>query len=141
MTMAQLTPYLSFNGNCAEAMRFYERVFNGKLETLLTNGESPVAEHCPPGNEDRIMHAYLTFEGTALMAGDAYSNEAYEPMKGFSVALNYETAEKAQRVFDDLSEGAKVTMPFSPAFWAEGFGMLTDRYGTPWIINGGMKPV
>ena len=62
-------------------------------------------------------------------------------MKGFSVALNYETSEKAQRVFDDLSEGATVTMPFSPAFWADGFGMLTDRYGTPWIINGGMKPV
>jgi len=139
--MAQITPYLSFNGNCTEAMRWYERVFNGKIETLITNGESPVAEHVPPGNADRIMHAYLTFEGTALMAGDALAGERYEGMKGFSVAVNFDTADRAKRVFEELSDGATVTMPFSPAFWAEGFGMLTDRYGTPWIINGGMKPV
>ena len=137
--MTSLTPYLSFDGNCAEAMRYYERVLNGKLEALLTNAQTPVAEHVPPGNEDRIMHAYLKFDGAELMAGDALAG-TYSPMKGVSLALTYDTAEQARRVFDAFSEGGKVTMPFEKSFWAEGFGMVTDRYGTPWIVNGGMIP-
>ena len=137
--MTKLTPYLSFDGNCAEAMRFYERVLGGKLEALLTNAQTPVAEHVPPGNEDRIMHAYLTFDGAELMAGDALVG-TYKPMTGVSLALTYETAAGARRVFDALGEGGQVTMPFEKSFWAEGFGMVTDRFGTHWIVNGGMIP-
>ena len=138
MTTA-LTPYLSFDGNCAEAMRFYERVFEGKLEALLTNAQTPVAEHCPPGNEDRIMHAYLTFDGAELMAGDALIG-TYEPMKGVSIAVSFETEARGRKVFEALGEGGKVTMPFQKTFWAEGFGMVADRFGTAWIINGGRIP-
>src|SRR5688500_1227160 len=139
MTMTQLTPYLSFDGNCAEAMRFYERVLDGKLEALLTNAQTPVAEHVPPGNEDRIMHGYLTFGVTELMAGDALVG-THKPMQGVSLALTYDKVEDARRVFDALGEGGTVTMPFEKAFWAEGFGMVVDRYGTNWIVNGGRIP-
>jgi len=134
--MPSINAYLSFNGNCAEAMRFYERVLGGNLKALLKNSETPAAEHIAPGNEDRIMHAYLEFPGGSLMAGDAYAGEKYEGIKGVSLALQYDDTSEAQRVFDALSEGGSVTMPWGPTFWAEAFGMATDKYGTPWIVNG-----
>jgi PhnB protein len=141
MNMPQLNAYLSFNGNCAEAMRFYERTLNGKLE-MLTFAQTPNADQMPAADANRIMHAYLVLEGGhGLMAADAPSNMTWEAMKGCALALSYETAEEGRRIFDALGEGGKVTMPFEPTFWAKGFGMVDDRFGTHWIINGGMKPM
>jgi len=137
--MPSLTAYLAFDGTCAEAMRFYERTLNGKIETMLKTSETPVADHVPPGNADRIMHAHLLFDGGELMAGDSLVGDTYKGMSGFSLALTYPTAAAARRVFDALGEGGRVTMPFDSSFWADGFGMVIDRFGTPWIINGGMK--
>jgi len=139
--MPQLTAYLSFDGTCAEAMRFYERALGGKITVLLTNGQSPMSGQMPPGNEDRIMHARLEFDGGVLMAGDSMVGfgPGYQGMKGFNVTLIYDTAAEAKAAFDALSDGGNVTMPFDASFWADGFGILTDRYGTPWIINGGMR--
>ena len=134
--MPSINAYLSFDGNCAEAMRFYERVLKGNLKALLKNSDTPAAEHVPPGTEDRIMHAYLEFDGGSLMAGDAMPDPPYEGIKGVALALQYEDTAQAKRVFDALSEGGNVTMPWSPTFWAEAFGMTTDQYGTPWIVNG-----
>ena len=134
--MPKIHAYLSFDGNCAEAMRFYERVLNGKLEALLKNSETPAAPHVPAGNEDRIMHAYLEFDGGALMAGDAMAGERYAGIQGVSITLSYEDTAEARRVFDALSGGGSVTMPWSPTFWAESFGMVRDRFGVPWIVNG-----
>lgn len=82
------------------------------------------------------MHAYLELDGGSLMAGDAMANEGYEGIKGVSITLSYEDTAEAKRVFDELSDGGTVTMPWSPTFRAESFGMLRDRFGTPWIING-----
>jgi PhnB protein len=134
--MPQFTAYLSFDGTCAEAMRFYEKVLNGKLEALLTNGQTPAAGELPPGNDDRIMHAYLVFDGGVLMAGDSVVEWPHEKMQGFSLTISYEKTEDAKRIFDALSDGGQVKMPWEKTFWAEGFGMLTDRFGTPWIVNG-----
>jgi PhnB protein len=138
--MPQLNAYLSFNGNCAEAMRFYQRTLNGKLE-LLTFAQTPAAGQTPAEDANKIMHAYLSFDGQVLMAADAPSGMPFQPMKGCALTLSYPTAEEAKRTFDALSEGGKVTMPFSATFWADGFGMVDDRFGTHWIINGGMKPM
>lgn len=134
--MPKIHAYLAFDGNCAEAMRFYERVLNGKLKALLKNSETPAAEHVPAGNEDLIMHAFLEFDGGELMAGDAMAGEPFGGIKGVSITLSYEDTAEAKRVFDALSEGGAVTMPWSPTFWAESFGMVKDRYGVPWIVNG-----
>jgi PhnB protein len=139
--MTQLNAYLSFDGNCTEAMRFYETTLNGKLEALLTYGQTPAADHMPPADKDRIMHAYLIFDGQALMAGDAPSNQPYEPMRGFTLTLSYDSVDQARPIFEALAEGGKITMAFQPAFWAEGFGMCIDRFGTPWIVNGSLKPL
>ena len=134
--MPSINAYLSFDGNCAEAMRFYERVLEGKLAALLKNSDTPAAEHVPPGAGDRIMHAYLEFDGGSLMAGDAMPGMPYEGINGVAIALQYDDTAKAKNVFDALSAGGTVTMPWSPTFWAEAFGMATDKYGTPWIVNG-----
>ncbi|MGH8653889.1 MAG: VOC family protein [Gammaproteobacteria bacterium] len=135
--MPQLDAYLIFNGNCADAMRFYERTLGGKLERLMTHAESPMAAQAPPGSADRIMHARLVIDGRALMASDSMVDQPYEGMNGFSLSLYYPTVADAQRVFDALAKGGQVRMPLQKTFWAEAFGMLVDHFGTPWMINGG----
>ena len=136
--MPQLDMYLTFNGNCADAMRFYERTLGGKLAMLMTHAESPMAAQTSPGSADRIMHARLVIDGRILMASDSMAGQPYEGMKGFSLSLVYPTVADAQRVFDALAEGGRVTMPLQKTFWAEAFGMLVDRFGTPWMVNGAM---
>jgi PhnB protein len=135
--MTAINPYLAFNGNCAEAMGFYEQTLGGKLE-MMTHGESPIADKLPPGSADRILHARLDFDGGVLMASDTMPSDSYQGMHGFAVSVIYPTAADAKRVFDALAKGGKVTMPPDKAFWSEAFGMLVDRFGTPWIINGKM---
>lgn len=135
--MPVLDSYLFFNGNCAQAVRFYEATLGGKLEMMMTYAQSPQPEHCPAGSEDRIMHASLKIDGRSLMASDVPAGQSYAGMNGFSLSLNYSSADEARRVFDKLAEGGKVTMPLGKTFWAEAFGMLTDRFGTPWMVGGG----
>lgn len=138
--MTQLTTYLGFNGNCGEAMKFYERVLNGKLEKLLTMRDIPGGtEAC--GDPDKVMHACLVFDGLILMAGDAPDSVPYNGMNGFNLTLTYPDTSEAERVFRALSDGGTVTMPFQEQFWAQRAGMLIDRFGTPWIVNGGLKEV
>ena len=135
--MLQLDTYLFFDGNCADAMRFYERTLGGKLQ-LMTHGDSPMAAQTPPGSANRIMHARLELDGRLLMASDSMVGQPYERMKGFSLSLIYPTVAEAQRMFSALAEGGQITMPIAKTFWAEAFGMLVDRFGTPWMVNGGM---
>jgi PhnB protein len=132
--MPTLDAYLFFDGNCAEAMRFYERTLGGKLE-MMTHAQSPIAGQTPPGSADRIMHARLDLDGRSLMASDSMAGQPYAGMKGFSLSLTYPTAAEAKRIFDALAEGGNVTMPLQKTFWAEAFGMLVDRFGTSWMIN------
>jgi PhnB protein len=137
--MPTLDTYLVFDGNCAEAMRFYERTLGGKLEVMMTHAESPMAGQTPPGSENRIMHARLNIDGRALMASDAMVGRPYEGKKGFSLSLTYPTVDEAKHVFGALSQGGKVTMPLEKTFWAEAFGMLVDRFGTAWMVNGNIS--
>jgi PhnB protein len=133
--MAHLDAYLFFDGTCADAMRFYEQVFNGKLELLLTYADSPAASDVGPDRAQRIMHARLVIDGRALLASDAVSEDPFEGIRGFSLSMNYDSVEEAQRVFAELSDGGTVQMPLQETFWARAFGMLVDRFGTPWMVN------
>jgi PhnB protein len=135
--MNAVSPYLFFNGTCAEAMHFYERTLGGKLE-MMTHGESPAADQTPPGNADRILHARLVFDGGVLMASDAMASEPYKGMHGFFVSLIYPTVVEGKRMFEALAKGGKVIMPFDKTFWADGFGMFFDSFDTPWMINAAM---
>jgi len=135
--MPQLCAYLTFDGHCAEAMRFYERTLGGHIESMLTYAQSSGEAGVPAGADDRIMHARLSLDGQALMASDAIPGQPYQGQQGVSLALVFPTVSDATRVFNNLAEGGTVTMPLQKTFWAEAFGALTDRYGTSWLINGG----
>jgi PhnB protein len=135
--MPQPIPYLAFNGNCAEAMRFYERALGGKLELLMTMGETPMAAEIPKESHNRVMHARLALPGGgALYAGDAPSHLPYEGIKGVSITLNYDSTDEARKVFEALSDGGQVLMPMQETFWAKAWGMLVDKFGAGWIVNG-----
>src|SRR5262252_10888312 len=97
-------PYLAFNGNCADAMRFYERVLGGKIEMMMSGADSPMAAQIPKEFAQRILHARLALpDGGKLYAGDAPANVPYEGIKGVSIALSYDTTAQAQKVFDALA--------------------------------------
>lgn len=134
----QFTPYLNFDGNCEEAFRFYEKCLGGKIETMTPFGETPACEHVGPEDRDKIMHACLVVGEQRLMGSDCTTAYPYEGVKGASVAVAVDDPADAERIFNALSEGGTVTMPLQQTFWAAKFGMLVDRYGVPWLINGGM---
>ena len=138
--MPQLNAYLSFDGNCADAMKFYARVLGAKLEALISYGQVPGDQPTPASHADRIMHAYLVHPDFVLMAGDTPPGIAYQGVSGVMMTLTYPAAAESRRVFAALAEGGTVTMPLGETFWAESFGMVTDRFGTPWGVNGGAKP-
>ncbi|MGC1783981.1 MAG: VOC family protein [Acidobacteriaceae bacterium] len=131
----QLNPYLFFNGNCEEAFKFYERVLDGKIETVHRYGGSPAEAHIPPGWGDKIMHIHLSVEDQALMGSDAPPDRADKATGGYSVSLSLTDIVRAERIFRGLAENGTVKMEFQKTFWAERFGMLTDRFGVPWMIN------
>ena len=134
--------YLSFNGNCAEAFRFYEQALRGKIEIMMRAGESPMASEMPPEAADSIIHASLLLEGGGhLYGGDCPQSMPYDGVKGVSMTLDYATTDEAARVYNALLEGGTVTMPMQPAFWAKAWGMLVDRFGVAWIVNGERIPL
>ena len=138
--MPSFNAYLFFDGTAAQAMPFYKSVLGGKLD-VMTFAQMPGAEEqkMSAATAARVMHAMLTFEDGQLMASDTMEGQPYEGMKGFSLTLNKDTAAEAEQVFAALAEGGQVTMPIAPTFWAERFGMCTDCFGTPWMVNGGMQ--
>jgi len=131
----QLNPYLHFNGQCAEAFKFYEQCLGGKIVMMMTYGESPgSSEHTPPEMRDKIIHVRLIIGDQALMGSDS-PPEYKEEAGGYSVSLSTNDRAEAERVFNALAENGTVKMPFQETFWAHGFGMLTDRFGVPWMVN------
>ena len=130
----QLNAYLSFNGNCEEAFKFYEKALGAKIDGMMTHAASPMASQTPANWQNKIMHARLTVNGQVLMGSDVPSDR-YQLPKGVSIALHVKKAEEAERIFQTLSVDAKVDMPLQETFWALRFGMLRDRFGIPWMIN------
>lgn len=128
-------PYLSFDGRCREAFDFYAKVLDGEIKDMITHGETPAGEHVSPGWQDKIINAYLVADGAELMGADSPPEMGDARMQGFSVSIHIDDEDRATRVFDALSEGGTVLMPLEATFWAKKFGMVTDRYGTPWMVN------
>lgn len=132
--MIDVNAYIFFKENCAEAMRFYEKALGGKLR-LLTGKDMPES-NVPPAQAHLIMHARLDLDnGGFLMASDWMSPDPYPGMHGFRVSLSYPSVAEASRIFDALAAGGSVQLPFQKTFWSPGFGMLTDRFGTPWMVG------
>ena len=130
----RITPYLTFDGRCEEAFKFYETVFGGKIEAMMPFEGSPGEEHAPPEWRKKIMHARLVFGDQALMGSDTPPSMQQTP-QGFSVSVQLDDPAEAERVFNALADGATIHMPLEETFWAVRFGVLVDRFGTPWMVN------
>lgn len=129
-------PYLFFDGRCEEALEFYRSALGAEVTMLMRFKESPEpmpADMCPPGSDDKVMHASFTIGETTLMASDgrAQGNPVFQ---GFSLSLSVPNDAEAQRLFNVLSEGGKVEMPLAKTFYASSFGMVADRFGVGWMI-------
>jgi PhnB protein len=129
-----MNTHVSFNGNCEEAFKFYEKALNGKITFMMNYEGTPAAEQVPPEWSKKVIHASLDLNGGILQGCDAPSDR-YQKPQGFSVALEINDAAEAERAFKALSEGATICMPMQETFWAQRFGMLTDRFGIPWMVN------
>lgn len=140
--MSHPIAYLTFNGNCADAMHFYAQVLDARLPRVLTYGESPLAGDTPTDKRNLVLHARLKLPGGGLLFGQDHLSAAGEPypgIHGVSVVLLFDTVDEAQRRFTLLGVGGHITRPMAKAFWADASGVLTDRFGVPWIINSRMK--
>ncbi|HLG98497.1 MAG TPA: VOC family protein [Bryobacteraceae bacterium] len=119
--------------NCEEAFKFYQRVLGGTIEAMVAHAGTPAEQHTPPEWRDKILHARLAADGATLMGSDDRNYQP--PPRGMCVALQVKTPEQAERIFAALAENGKVQMPIQQTFFAARFGMLTDRFGIPWMVN------
>ena len=131
-------PYLFFSGNCAEAFQCYQEVFGGELN-IMTNADVPDGAGMPGADPASVMHASIQIGGSFLMGSDDPTGTG-GPKVGAAVAFTSEDEAESKRVFDALSEGGEVTAPFGPTFWSKGFGMCTDRFGVPWMVDTAGEP-
>ena len=130
----QLNPYLTFDGNCEEAINFYHSILGGETDfKRFSEGPSdmPIAE----GQENKIMHVRFTFDGCILMASDGGGHFPVNVGNNFHLSIYFPNKEKAATAFDKFSEGGKVTSPFQEVFWGGSFGSVTDKFGVNWMFN------
>ena len=130
----QTCPYLHFKGNCTEAFKFYAETLGGRITFAMTYGESPAAEQTSPAMRNQIIHSRLEFGEQMILGCDA-PPERYQTPQGFNVMVAVDQPADAERIFKALSEKGTIGMPFQETFWAQRFGMCTDRFGTPWMVN------
>lgn len=129
---------LSFPGNCREAFEFYARVLGGEITAAMPYGDGPPEMPVPAGIRDWLMHCWLQVGDQALMGSDMhpdYTPDMHKPKDGFDVTLHTDSVAEGRRLFDGLSEGGEVRMPFAESFWSPGFGGFTDKFGVPWMVN------
>jgi PhnB protein len=129
-----LTAHLAYSGHCREAFDFYAQLFGGEV-MMLAYGDTPMAKDVPAEWTEKIVHATLLFDGCELAGSDVQADHYRRP-QGFSVLVDVEGVEKARRIFTALAEGGSVAVPMRETFWSPAFGVLTDRFGIPWEING-----
>jgi PhnB protein len=130
----KLSPHLAFGGQCRDAFEFYKECLGGKILTMLTYGETPMAQQVPPQLHGSILHATLTVGENVLYGADVLPDQ-YRPPNGFHLAIGLQDPAEAERIFRELSEKGSVQMPIQKTFWAVLFGVVVDRFGISWEIN------
>ena len=138
--MTDINPYLTFQGNCEEAFNYYKEVFGGEFSYMGRFSEMPPQEGVTLSEEDgnKIMHMSLPIsKETILMGSDSGGEWAPQMIVGNNISLSItaESKEDADRFFNMLSDGGKVTMPMDQTFWGDYFGMCTDKFGINWMVS------
>ena len=131
--MKSVTPYLNFDGNARQALEFYASVFGGS-PNFSTFADFGTSKDAP--DADKIMHGQLETEaGYTIMGADTPPGMEFNGMHGFGVSLSGDDADVLRGYFDKLSDGGTVTMPMQKQAWGDEFGMVTDKFGVPWLVN------
>lgn len=130
----QLSSYLYFDGQCEEAFKVYESVLGGRIVMMLRYADAPSDQPVSAGTGNRIMHARL-LAGNRLLMGSDTPNGLYRKPQGFSVSLNVDTPQEAERVYAALADGGSVQRPMAETFFAYRFAMVEDRFAIPWIVS------
>jgi PhnB protein len=134
--MTPIAAYLNFDGDCREAMAFYQQCLGGKLEVMTFGATDFGGEfEPPPGMEDRIVHACLTGDGYSMMASDTMPGMPHTVGNNISLYLDCESADTVDRRLTALAEGGRITMPAADTFWGAYFAMATDRFGISWMLS------
>lgn len=132
--MTIIQSYLTFSGNCREAMAFYQQCLGGELN-LQTIGESPMAEKMPQQMKDSILHATLTKDHLVIMGSDMVGDDGLIKGNAVSLMLNCSSEDEVRNCYTRLAEGGKATHPIEVSFWGALFGDLTDKYGNHWLLH------
>ena len=136
--MANVNPYLTFNGTCEAAFDFYQSVFGGEFPYKGKFKDMPSEYPIPDSEKEKIMHISLPIGGAVLMGSDASEacgGKAVTAGDNIAISINTDTEEEAKRIFEGLSAGGTVTMPLDKTFWGALFGMFTDKFGIHWMVN------
>jgi len=134
-----ISPYLNFDGTCEEAFTFYAQCLGGRILGLYRHEDIPDAD-IPAEWRQKVMHVSMQIGDDVLMGSDGMPQH-YQKPQGFFVQMGFKTGAEAERTFKALSAGATIIMPIAETFWSDRFGMLIDRFGIPWMINGGERQV
>jgi PhnB protein len=126
--------YLFFNGDCAKAIAFYKTTMGAKAGGIMLNKDLPNPASRMPGGDDLVVNAMLDIGKTTIMASDVPAGR-YEKPQGFRICVEVDSAPEADRIFAALSDGGDVAMAIDKTFWADRFGMVTDKYNTPWMVS------
>jgi len=130
--MLGVNPYIAFKGNCREAIEFYKSALSAEVVFTMTVGESPMPDMGPAEN---IMHSTIKVGDSTLMMCDDSNPQAPAGDGNISLAIGLNDPQRARQLFDNLSKGGAVIMPLDKTFWAEAFGIVTDKFGVKWMIN------
>lgn len=130
--MLGVNPYIAFKGNCREAVEFYKNALGAEVVFSQTFGESPMAGM---GQADQIMHCSIKVGESVIMMCDDPSPEGASSGGNISLAIGLNDPARAKQIFDNLAGGGAVEMPLQKTFWAEAFGMVSDRFGVRWMVN------
>jgi len=134
--MKFINPYLNFNGNTEEVFNFYKSVLGGEFAAVMRYEDTPGCEDIPADERKGIMHIALPV-GTSVIMGTDCPSSMDQAVNGTSVSLcvSMDSREEADRIFNGLSEGGKVTMPMGDMFWGDYFGSFFDKFGIQWMIS------
>ena len=130
--MLGVNPYIAFKGNCRQAIAFYKDALAADVLFTQTFGESPMSDMGPAEN---IMHCTLKIGDTRIMMCDDPRPDAAAAGGNISLAIGLNDPERAKQLFGNLSTGGSVLMPLEKTYWAEAFGMVTDKFGIRWMVN------
>lgn len=130
----QVNPYLFFDGQCQAAFEFYAQILGGELDAMMTFKGSPAESEVPADWGEKIMHTQLTLGNWAIMGSDCMPGQ-YQAPQGLWVSLQVPGPNEAERIFNAFAEDGTIQMPLEKTFWAQRFGTVTDKFGTPWMIN------